>query len=68
MTADAGSYPTRRSVTVPAGEVELEGDLTIPRGARALVMFVHGSGSSRPRNRSVAEGLHAARLATLRVP
>lgn len=67
MTSDAGPYPTRRSVIVPAAEVDLEGDLTIPRGAQALVMFVHGSGSSRssPRNRSVAEGLHAAGLATL---
>jgi predicted alpha/beta-hydrolase family hydrolase len=36
--------------------VVLEGDLTIPAGARGIVLFAHGSGSSRksPRNRYVA--------------
>ena len=54
-------------VTVQAGGVRLEGQLTLPREAEALVLFAHGSGSSRhiPRNRFVAEALHEVRLATL---
>ncbi len=45
----------------------LAGILRIPAGARALVVFVHGSGSSRlsPRNMKVAEGLNRRGLATL---
>lgn len=45
----------------------LEGSLTIPAGATGLVLFAHGSGSSRhsPRNRFVAEVLQSAGLATL---
>jgi fermentation-respiration switch protein FrsA (DUF1100 family) len=48
-------------------EVVLYGDLTIPDQARGLVIFVHGSGSSRfsPRNRYVAEVLNRRGLATL---
>jgi predicted alpha/beta-hydrolase family hydrolase len=47
--------------------VTLDGDLTVPAGAGAIVVFAHGSGSSRhsPRNRAVAEGLQEAGLATL---
>ncbi|MBI5870014.1 MAG: dienelactone hydrolase family protein [Actinobacteria bacterium] len=50
-----------------AGPVILEGNLTIPVGAEGVVLFAHGSGSSRhsPRNRYVAEVLNQARLATL---
>jgi pimeloyl-ACP methyl ester carboxylesterase len=56
-----------RGVTIPAGDVELAEDLTIPQGARAIVLFVHGSGSSRrsPRNQFVARQLAASGLATL---
>jgi len=56
-----------RAVRVPVGAVTLEGDLVIPDGARAVVLFAHGSGSSRhsPRNRHVAQLLHDAGLATL---
>jgi putative phosphoribosyl transferase len=45
----------------------LNGDLTVPEEARGLVIFAHGSGSSRhsARNRSVAEVLHHGSLATL---
>ncbi len=55
------------SLVLPAGTVRLHGDLTLPQGASALVMFVHGSGSSRlsPRNRAVAGSLQLAGLATL---
>jgi putative phosphoribosyl transferase len=47
--------------------VRLRGDLTVPAGARGLVVFAHGSGSSRrsPRNRAVAQVLGEAGLATL---
>lgn len=56
-----------RSVTVTAGRIRLQGDLRIPAGARGIVLFAHGSGSSRfsPRNRFVADVLHRAGLATL---
>jgi putative phosphoribosyl transferase len=48
---------------------ELEGDLILPRGAQGVVVFAHGSGSSRhsPRNRHVAGELHRRSLGTLLV-
>jgi len=54
-------------VQVPAGSVTLEGNLTLPEESRAIVLFAHGSGSSRhsPRNRYVARVLNEAKLATL---
>lgn len=54
-------------VVVDAGGVGLAGDLTLPEGGAAVVMFAHGSGSSRhsPRNRSVAAALNQAGLGTL---
>ncbi len=54
-------------MTVAAGAVELAGDLTLPALAEAVVLFAHGSGSSRqsPRNRAVAGALADAGLATL---
>jgi putative phosphoribosyl transferase len=56
-----------RVVRVPAGEVTLEGNLGVPEGAGGVVLFAHGSGSSRhsPRNRYVAEVLRSAGLGTL---
>jgi putative phosphoribosyl transferase len=58
-----------REVRVPAGPVELEGNLGVPEGARGLVLFAHGSGSGRmsPRNRYVARALREANFATLLV-
>jgi putative phosphoribosyl transferase len=52
---------------VQLGALALPGDLVIPTHASGLVMFVHGSGSSRlsPRNRWVAEVLHQHHMATL---
>jgi len=60
---DVGGRPVR----IPIGTVTLDGDLDIPEGARAVVLFAHGSGSSRhsPRNRYVAWVLRNAGLATL---
>lgn len=50
-----------------AGTVRLRGRLTLPAGATGVVVFAHGSGSSRhsPRNRFVARGLNRAGLGTL---
>ena len=54
-------------VQIQAGLVQLEGNLHIPVNATGLVLFVHGSGSSRnsPRNQYVASNLNEAGLATL---
>lgn len=56
-----------RTVRVSAGQAVLEGSLAIPRGADGIVLFAHGSGSSRhsPRNRYVAATLQKSGLATL---
>jgi putative phosphoribosyl transferase len=62
-TPGVREYPVR----IPAGKVVLEGDLRIPDSAKGVVIFAHGSGSSRhsPRNQSVAQVLHSAGMATL---
>ena len=54
-------------VHIPVGQVELEGRLTVPPGALGVVLFAHGSGSSRhsPRNRYVAAVLQQAGIGTL---
>ncbi len=54
-------------VQIPAGRDVLSGNLTIPENAIALVLFAHGSGSSRhsPRNQFVAGTLNGAGLGTL---
>ena len=59
--------PEPRDVRLSLPAAELEGSLALPDGARGLVLFAHGSGSSRhsPRNRYVAEILQAAGLGTL---
>lgn len=55
------------SISIPSGPFALQGDFTIPNNARGMVLFAHGSGSSRlsPRNRSVAGRLNRSGLATL---
>src|SRR3981189_2254430 len=67
MNGAAAPTLEEQLVSVPAGSVNLEGSLTLPKDARAIVLFAHGSGSSRhsPRNRYVARVLNEARLATL---
>lgn len=54
-------------MTIPVGPTALDGDLVLPEGAESVVLFAHGSGSSRrsPRNRFVAERLQRAGLGTL---
>jgi dienelactone hydrolase len=67
MKGTAQDQTGERPVWVAAGPVTLEGTLGVPLGAQGIVVFAHGSGSSRhsPRNRFVAAELRAAGLATL---
>ncbi len=67
-TADHADPPGRdEEVEVHAGAATVGGRLTVPDGAHAIVVFAHGSGSSRhsPRNRFVASLLNRAGLGTL---
>ena len=63
----SGGAATAEEVEVDAGGVPLSGDLVLPADAGAVVVFAHGSGSSRhsPRNRAVATALNRAGLGTL---
>ena len=56
-----------REVAIPARDASLTGDIIVPAGAKGVVLFAHGSGSSRrsPRNVWVAAQLQRAGLATL---
>ena len=58
---------TLRAVQITDGNVQLEGDLRLPSTPTGLIVFAHGSGSSRhsTRNREVAEALTAGGFATL---
>ena len=58
-----------RLVKIAAGPAILEGNLNVPGDARGVVLFAHGSGSSRhsPRNRRVARLLNESSMATLLV-
>ncbi|MGB9933542.1 dienelactone hydrolase family protein [Haloarcula amylolytica] len=61
------SQPSEHLVSIPVNDVELEGMIEIPDGATGLVVFAHGSGSSRksPRNNFVAEVIRERGLGTL---
>jgi dienelactone hydrolase len=61
------SQDAERTVSVAAGAVTLEGTLAVPPDATGVVLFAHGSGSSRfsPRNQFVARALRENGLATL---
>lgn len=64
------TYTKKRSsdnVSILAGRVMLEGNISIPEGASGIVLFAHGSGSSRlsPRNLFVAEELNKKGIGTL---
>jgi dienelactone hydrolase len=67
MNNSAAQTAEDQLVQVPAGSVTLEGNLSLPEQSRAIVLFAHGSGSSRHsrRNRYVARVLNEAKLATL---
>lgn len=64
-----GHTSTARSKTeqIPSGQIILEGELNIPVGASGVVLFAHGSGSSRhsPRNQLVARTIREAGVGTL---
>ncbi|MCX6644382.1 MAG: dienelactone hydrolase family protein [Candidatus Bathyarchaeota archaeon] len=55
------------AVKIPVGSVVVEGNLTVPSGAKGVVLFAHGSGSSRfsPRNQYVAKFFNAQKIGTL---
>ena len=55
------------AVKIPIGSVVVEGNLTVPSGAKGVVLFAHGSGSSRfsPRNQYVAKFFNAQKIGTL---
>lgn len=61
------SVKYQNEVSIPADGVRLDGELTIPQNARAIVIFSHGSGSSRfsKRNQLVAEHLQDQGIGTL---
>jgi dienelactone hydrolase len=63
--ADFGKEHQR--VEIPAGNIRLEGELSVPEGAAGVVLFAHGSGSSRhsPRNRFVADVIFKSGTGTL---
>jgi dienelactone hydrolase len=68
MSGDTDRSPGRdEEVTIPMETVLLAGHLTIPDDSTAMVIFAHGSGSSRhsPRNRFVAQVLNRSGLGTL---
>ncbi len=67
MNPTPGDAAEEHLVRVAVGPHVLEGNLAIPAGARGLVVFAHGSGSSRgsPRNRYVANELQGRGFATL---
>jgi putative phosphoribosyl transferase len=61
------NYRFKQEVNIPMGNITLEGELIIPAASTAIVIFSHGSGSSRfsPRNKMVAEFLHRQNIGTL---
>lgn len=60
------NYDWQQELAVPVADTTLTGELAVPAGARALVLFAHGSGSSRrsPRNRQVARALQQHGIGT----
>jgi putative phosphoribosyl transferase len=67
MAVQANPAVAQRALHIDVHAVTLEADLSLPRAAKGLVLFAHGSGSSRfsPRNRHVARQLNEAGLATV---
>ena len=57
----------KTEMKIPVGNVVVEGTLTLPPGAKGVVLFAHGSGSSRfsPRNQYVAKEFNKAKIGTL---
>ncbi|MDX1387045.1 MAG: alpha/beta family hydrolase [bacterium] len=61
------NFEINQLVQIPADQVSLEGELAVPPRAKGIVLFAHGSGSSRhsPRNQFVAQALQKAGIGTL---
>lgn len=57
----------KQVIDIPSGKIRLEADLRLPKGATGVVLFAHGSGSSRhsPRNQYVARVIREAGVGTL---
>ena len=68
MSQASRQIATARNVRIQSGEITIVGDLELPVGAQAVVLFAHGSGSSRysPRDQVVAKTIRDAGLGTLR--
>lgn len=67
QTSNETTGDWQQSVQIPSGGARLEGELSIPHQASGLVLFAHGSGSSRhsPRNQYVARVIREAGIGTL---
>ncbi|HKC23874.1 MAG TPA: alpha/beta hydrolase, partial [Thermoanaerobaculia bacterium] len=67
MDTRTTSAPITKSISIPVGPIRLEGELELPENATGLVLFAHGSGSSRhsPRNQLVARALRSSGIGTL---
>ena len=67
MKESASNYKNNNKVRIPANSIVLEGNLVIPEGAQGIVIFAHGSGSSRhsSRNKYVALELQKEGFGTL---
>lgn len=65
-TGHTGAARSRRE-QIPSGQIKLEGELSVPAAATGVVLFAHGSGSSRrsPRNQFVARTIREAGVGTL---
>src|ERR671911_3190587 len=65
-TGHTGTAPSRTE-QIPSGQIMLEGELSVPVGATGVVLFAHGTGSSRhsPRNQFVARTIRDAGVGTL---
>src|SRR5438874_7425810 len=62
-----GAADRTHAVRIPSGSISLEGELSLPDGAPGVVLFAHGSGSSRhsPRNQFVAQIIRESGNGTL---
>src|SRR5438034_4652845 len=63
----AGQEEIKQTVEIPTAKVSLQGELIVPAKAPGIVVFAHGSGSSRfsPRNQAVASIIRQAGIGTL---
>jgi len=67
MSGTKDELQVKEVINIPSGNVQLEGELKVPQRATGIVLFAHGSGSSRhsPRNQYVARTIREAGVGTL---